>query len=398
MSHLMNVYKRLPVTFERGEGIWLWDTEGNKYLDALSGIAVVGLGHAHPAVTKAIQDQAAKLLHTSNVYQIANQSALADVLCRLTGLDQAFFCNSGAEAVETALKLIRLYGHQKGIDFPQVVVMNNAFHGRTLATIAAGGSHKAQVGFEPLMSGFIHVPYNDLNALENIANPKDIAAVLVEPLQGESGIRIPDENYLTGVRRICDKNNWLMALDEVQTGLGRTGTLFAYHQAINEPASVQSQPLLPDILTLAKALGNGVPIGACLAKEAVATLFQPGNHGSTFGGNPLSTAAALATIKEIETHKLWENAATQGKKLLQGLQEKLKNHPHVKEIRGKGLMVGIELDRPCRDILLLALKKNILFTVSNEMVIRLLPPLIINEEGIQQIINILPPLIDEFTR
>ncbi len=389
MSHLMDVYKRLPVSFERGEGVWLWDADGNKYLDALSGIAVSALGHTNPAVVNAIQSQAAKLIHTSNLYQIANQEKLADVLCRLTGLSQAFFCNSGAEALETALKLARLFGHEKGIDFPHVVVMSGAFHGRTLTTISAGGSKKAQAGFDPLVAGFIRIPYNDVLALEALINTHDnIAAVLVEPVQGESGIQVPDENYLTDIRKICTRQNWLMILDEVQTGLGRTGTLFAY----------QAYHFLPDILTLAKALGNGMPIGACLAQEQVASLFKPGSHGSTFGGNPLSTAAALATLKEIETHKLWENAKRQGQRLLESLKEKLGKHPCVKEIRGKGLMIGIELDRPCRDILLLALKKRILFTVSNETVIRLLPPLIINDEQVDQIITLIPELIDAFTR
>ncbi|HQZ87364.1 MAG TPA: aspartate aminotransferase family protein [Gammaproteobacteria bacterium] len=388
MSHLMDVYKRLPVTFERGEGVWLWDTNGNKYLDALSGIAVSALGHGNPVLVNAIQTQAAKLIHTSNLYQIANQEKLADVLCRLTGLSQAFFCNSGAEALETALKLARLFGHEKGIDFPHIVVMRGAFHGRTLATISAGDSKKAQTGFEPLLAGFIRIPYNDIPALENLVNTHDnIAAVLVEPVQGESGIQVPDENYLTEIRKICTRQNWLMILDEVQTGLGRTGTLFAY----------QAHHFLPDVLTLAKALGNGMPIGACLAQEQIASLFKPGSHGSTFGGNPLSTAAALATLKEIETHKLWENAKRQGQRLLEGLKEKLGKHPCVKAIRGKGLMIGIELDRPCRDILLLALKKRILFTVSNETVIRLLPPLIINDEQVDQIITLIPELIDAFT-
>lgn len=383
----MNVYKRLPVTFERGEGVWLWDTEGNRYLDALGGIAVCLLGHAHPAVTEAIQTQAAKLIHSSNLYHIAHQEALAETLCRLTGLFQAFFCNSGAEAVETALKLIRLYGHQQGIEFPHILVMTGAFHGRTLATLSAGGNQKAQAGFEPLVPGFIRVPFNDIAAIEALAQERqDIAAILVEPVQGESGIRVPAEDYLIHIRKICDQQNWLMALDEVQTGLGRTGTLFAY----------QASSILPDILSLAKGLGNGVPIGCCLAKASVATLFKPGNHGSTFGGNPLATAAGLATLKEIESLKLWENAQKQGKALLEGLQEKLKTHPHVKEIRGKGLMIGIELDRPCREILLLALKKRLLFTVSHENVIRLLPPLIIEAEHVQQIVDTIPVLIDQF--
>ncbi len=387
MDHLMNTYRRLPITFERGEGVWLWDTDGNKYLDALAGIAVTVLGHTNPVVTTAIQQQATKLLHTSNLYQIKNQMTLGDTLCRLTGLDQVFFCNSGAEAVEAALKLTRLYGHKKGIEFPQVVVMQNSFHGRTLATIAAGGNKKVQAGFEPLFPGFIRSPFNDIPALENIAeNNNMIAAVLLEPVQGESGIQVPDEDYLTQVRALCDKNGWLMVLDEVQSGMGRTGTLFAY----------QAKNILPDILTVAKGLANGVPIGACLAKENVGALFQPGNHGSTFGGNPLACAAALATLKEMETLKLWENAKEQGNNLLKGLKEKLKGNPNVVAIRGKGLMIGIELDRACRDILNLGLAKRLLFSVTNETVIRLLPPLIINSEQVQMIIDILPEIIKEW--
>ena len=388
-EHLMNMYKRLPVTFERGKGVWLWDTEGNQYLDAISGVAVSILGHANPLVTQAIEQQALKLIHCSNIYQIANQVELAKELCRASGLDRVFFCNSGAESVECALKLARLYGHDKGIEFPQVIVMEGAFHGRTLATVSAGGSKKAQTGFEPLVQGFIRVPYNDIAAIKAIAKEHDnIVAVLVEPLQGESGIHIPSETYLNDIRKICDECGWLMMLDEVQTGMGRTGTLFAY----------QANDILPDVLMLAKGLANGVPIGACLAKEKFANLFTPGSHGSTFGGNPLSTAAGIATLREVETHKFWENAKKQGDRLLEGLREKLKNHPHVKDIRGKGLMIGIELDRPCREILLLGLKKRLLFTVSNETVIRLLPPLIIKGEQVQKIIDTLPEIIDEFTK
>lgn len=383
----MNVYKRLPVVFERGEGVWLWDTEGNKYLDALSGIAVTSLGHCHPKIVEAIHSQSSKLIHTSNLYQIANQTALANELCRLTGLSKAFFCNSGAEAVETALKISRLHGHQKGIPFPKVVVMSGAFHGRTMATIAAGGSKRSQEGFEPLTPGFLRVPYNDIPALEALAKThQDIAAVLVEPVQGESGIRVPAEDYLVNIRKICDANGWLMMVDEVQTGMGRTGALFDY----------LAYDYLPDVLMIAKALANGVPIGACLAKEPAASLFKPGNHGSTFGGNPLACAAALATVKEMENLKIWENAKKQGHALLQGLKDKLKNNPHVKDIRGKGLLIGIELDKPCREILLLALKKGLLFTVSNENVIRLLPPLIFTDENTQMVLKILPELIDEF--
>jgi acetylornithine/N-succinyldiaminopimelate aminotransferase len=386
-NHLMNVYLPLPIMLERGDGAWLWDTEGNRYLDVFSGIAVTILGHAHPVVTAAIHAQVDKLLHISNLFQTTQQEKLSDLLCGLSGLDKAFFCNSGAEAVETILKLIRLYGHQKGIESPETVVMTNAFHGRTLATISAGGSKKAQEGFHPLVPGFVRVPYNDISALESIAktNP-NIAAVLIEPIQGESGINLPSEDYLIKVRQLCDQNGWLMALDEIQCGMARTGTFLA----------CQAYGILPDIVSLAKGLANGVPIGACLATNAVAALFKPGNHGSTFGGNPLATAAALATLTEIKKHKLWENAKTQGQKLLQGLQERLKGNPHVKEIRGKGLMIGIELDRPCREILMPAAKAGLLFNIANERVIRLLPALIFEEEHVNQVINTLPRVIEEF--
>lgn len=388
MDHLMNTYRRLPVTFSHGKGVYLFDTEGNKYLDALSGIAVCGLGHAHPAVTQAIQAQAAKLLHTSNLYQIENQTLLANMLCRLTGLDKAFFCNSGAEAVETALKLIRLYGHKQGIELPQVLVMKHAFHGRTLATVSAGGSKKAQHGYEPLMPGFIHVPYNDIQALQEAAKQNhDIVAVLLEPIQGEGGILVPHKDYLNHVRALCDQKNWLMALDEVQTGMGRTGTLFNY----------QSKNIRPDILTVAKGLANGIPIGACLASEPVGDLFQPGNHGSTFGGNPLACAAALATLKEIESKKLPNNAKKMGSLLLNELKARLKDNPHVIDVRGEGLMIGIELDRPCREILIPALSKRLLFNITSDKVIRLLPPIIIEEAEIQMIIQLLPDIINDFT-
>ena len=291
MDHLMNTYRRLPVTFERGEGVWLYDTEGNRYLDALSGIAVTGLGHAHPAVTKAIQHQASKLLHTSNLYKIENQKRLGETLTKLTGLDQAFFCNSGAESVETALKLARLYGHHKGFEFPKIVVMKGAFHGRTLAALSAGGNRKTQEGYEPLVSGFIRAHYNEIEELHGIAEEEnEIAALLVEPIQGESGVVVPHPDYLRNLRKFCDDKNWLLILDEVQTGMGRTGSLFVY----------QSKGILPDVLTVAKGLANGVPIGACVAKKEVAELFQPGKHGSTFGGNPLACAAALATLNEID--------------------------------------------------------------------------------------------------
>lgn len=387
MDHLMHTYSRLPISFTHGDGMYLYDTEGNKYLDAFAGIAVCVLGHVHPIVTKAIQDQAAKLIHTSNLYEIENQTLLANKLCKATGLDQVFFSNSGAEAVECALKLARLNGHNRGIHSPKIVAMKKSFHGRTLATISAGGNHKIQAGFEPLMPGFIHIPFNDIPALQETAKQHgDIIAVIVEPIQGEGGINVPHHDYLAHLREVCDKNHWLLILDEVQTGMGRTGTLFNY----------QSKGILPDILTVAKGLANGVPIGATLAKKEC-SIFKPGNQGSTFGGNPLACAAGLATLTEIEKLKLWENAKNMGEKLIKGLKAKLKNHPHVIDIRGEGLMIGIELDRPCRGILPLALEKRLLFNITSEKVIRLLPPLIINEEQVDLIIKILPELITEFT-
>jgi acetylornithine/N-succinyldiaminopimelate aminotransferase len=387
--HLMDTYKRLPVTFERGEGMYLWDTEGNKYLDGLAGIAVTGLGHANPVVTRAIQDQAANLLHTSNLYQIKNQNALADELARLTGLARTFFCNSGAEAIEAAIKLTRLYGHEKGIESPKIVVMTGAFHGRTMAAVTATANHKFQAGFDPLVPGFIRSTYNDIEALRALADKhNDIVAVMLEPVQGESGVNIPADDYLNEIRTLCNEKNWLMIVDEVQTGMGRTGSLFAY----------QSHQILPDIITVAKGLANGVAIGACLAQEKVANLFKPGSHGTTFGGNPLACAAGLATLKEIERLKIWENAKTQGTLLLNGLKENLKNIPQVKDVRGKGLMIGIELDRPCREILLLGLQERLLFSVANENTIRILPPLIINQEQSTQIIEVISKIIREFMK
>lgn len=389
MPHIMHTYNRLPISFEYGKGVWLFDDKGNKYLDALSGIAVCGLGHAHPAVTKAIQEQAEKLLHTSNLYRIPNQTMVANLLSEFTGLDRSFFCNSGAEAVECAIKLARLYGHEREIEFPHILVMTGSFHGRTMATISASGNAKIQEGYAPLMPGFIRVRYNDVDAIRAIAEGNDnIVAVLVEPIQGEGGIRVPADNYLNHVREICDEHEWLLILDEVQTGMGRTGTLFNY----------QSHGIQPDILTLAKGLANGIPIGACVAKEHVAELFKPGKHGSTFGGNPLSCAAAIATLKTITNNKLWENAKHQGETLLKGLKEKLKGHPHVVDIRGRGLMIGIELDRPCRPILDLALEKRLLFNITSEKVIRLLPPLIFEDEHTKYVLDTLPGLIDAFMK
>ncbi len=382
----MQVYNRLPIAFEKGEGAWLYDSSGKKYLDALCGIAVTGLGHAHPAVTKAIQEQASKVLHTSNIYEIPSQIELAKRLCEATGLAQAFFCNSGTEATEAALKLARLYGHQKGFDEPQILVMDGGFHGRTLGALSAISTQKIQKGFGPLLHGFVPVPFNDIRAIEAAAKGHNhIAAIFLEPIQGESGIHIPAPDYLQKLRAICDQKGWLLILDEVQCGMGRSGSLFAY----------QTQKILPDILTMAKGLANGVPIGACLATESIAKLFTRGSHGSTFGGNPLAMVAALATLKTIEQEKLWENAEKQGNALLSGLKEKLSSHPNVKEIRGKGLMIAIEMDKPCRDIMKVGLEKGLLFTVSAESIIRLLPPLIINDEQVNFILEHLPKCIEE---
>jgi len=384
---LMATYSRLPVTFERGEGAWLWDTEGNKYLDAISGVAVCGLGHAHPAVTEALCQQAARLIHTSNLYGIARQEELAAQLTRLAGMDNAFFCNSGAEANEAAIKLARLYGHGKGVDEPVIVVAENSFHGRTLATLTATGNRKVQAGFEPLVKGFVRVAYNDLDALRTATkNRRDVVAVLLEPVQGESGINIPNDDYLSQVRALCDEHGWLMMLDEVQTGMGRTGKWFAH----------QHNGAVPDVMTLAKGLGNGVPIGACLARGAAANVFQPGNHATTFGGNPLVCSAALAVIGAMQAQGLAARAARLGERILTGLRGALADCPQVAAIRGKGLMIGIELDRPCGELVKRALAEGLLINVTAEKVVRLLPPLILSDAEADQIVTTVSRLIREF--
>ena len=383
---LMANYARLPVAFARGEGAWLWDTDGEAYLDALSGIAVCGLGHAHPAVTKALCEQANTLVHTSNVYRIPRQEQLGERLHALTGMDRAFFCNSGAEANEAAIKLARLHGHNKGIANPAIVVMEGSFHGRTLATLSATGNAKIQAGFEPLVSGFIRVPHGDLAAIEALADNPDIVAVLVEPITGEGGIRVPAPGYLQGIRRLCDARGWLMMLDEIQTGVGRTGRWFAY----------QHEDVLPDVLSLAKGLGNGVPIGACLARGAAAEVFGPGTHGSTFGGNPLVCAAALAVLHTIEQDDLVAHAGQMGAYLLEGFRTRLGDLAGVKDIRGRGLMLGIELDRPCPELVKLALEKRLLINVTAGSVIRLLPPLILNRDEADRILDTVDALVRDF--
>ncbi|MBN4080421.1 aspartate aminotransferase family protein [Beggiatoa alba] len=386
-DYLMKNYAPLPVTFNRGEGAILWDTEGKQYLDTFSGVAVCSLGHAHPDVAEAIAKQAKKLVHTSNWYHIAHQEALAAELCQLSGLDRAFFSNSGAEANETAIKLARLHGHKKGIDEPTIIVMEGSFHGRTLATLSATGNRKVQAGFEPLVHGFVRAPYNDLEAIENISkNNHNVVAVLVEPIMGEGGVVIPDEIYLAGIRKYCDKNGWLMILDEVQTGMCRTGKWFAF----------QHSNITPDIMTLAKALGNGVPIGACIANGDTAELFKPGNHGSTYGGNPLVCAAALAVVNTMKAQNLAERSQALGYSMLSQLKNALEGHPEVVDIRGIGLMLAIELDRPCTELMQQALEQGLLINVTAERVLRLLPPLIISVDQVTEITQKVTQLVKNF--
>ena len=385
----MKTYAPLDVTFEHGEGAYLWDTDKQQYLDALCGIAVCSLGHAHPAITKTISEQASKLLHTSNLYQIDKQQHLADQLCEISGMSRVFFSNSGAEANEAAIKIARLYGHQQNIKNPNIIVMENSFHGRTMATLSATGNRKVQAGFEPLVQGFVRAPYNDIQSIKNIAdNNNDVVAILVEPIQGESGINIPDGDYLNQLREICDQHNWLLMLDEIQTGMGRTGQWFAF----------QHNNIQPDVMTLAKALGNGVPIGACLANEKAGEIMQPGNHGSTFGGNPLACATASTVIDTIRSENLISNAKTLGEYMLNGFTEKLSALAGVREIRGLGLMIGIELDNDhlnydCSELVKLALEKQLLINVTAGNVIRLLPPLILDQQQADTIIETVSELV-----
>lgn len=383
----MTTYKRLPVTFERGEGARLWDDQGRPYLDAIAGIAVCGLGHAHPEIRDALCDQAGSLLHTSNIYGIANQNRLGDRLCTLAAMDRVFFANSGAEANEAAIKIARLYGNKKGIKNPAIIVMDQSFHGRTLATLSATGNRKVQAGFEPLVQGFVRVPYNDIEAINEIThNNNSVVAVLVEPIQGEGGVNIPNVDYLNKIREVCDKNEWLMMLDEIQTGMGRTGQLFSH----------QHNNILPDVMTLAKGLGNGMPIGACLARGAAAEVFAPGNHGSTFGGNPLACRVALTVLDVIESQQLTERAGQLGERMRAGFQSKLGEQQGVLSIRISGLMIGIELDRPCVELVTRALDQGMLINVTADKVIRLLPPLIISDAECDQIIDGVCTLIDSF--
>ena len=383
----MSSYQQLPVAFERGSGVWLTDQNGQQYLDALSGIGVCVLGHAHPEIEKAIADQAGKLLHTSNLYHIPLQEALAERLTSLAGMEKVFFANSGAEANEVAIKIARLFGHQQGIDHPVVITATGSFHGRTMATLSATGNSKVQQGFEPLVEKFVHVPYNDTEVLSSLTDA-NVVAVMLEPIQGEGGVVIPDEGYLKTVRDICDQNNWLLILDEIQTGMCRTGEWFAF----------QHEKITPDVMTLAKALGNGVPIGACLAKGTAADLIQPGSHGSTFGGNPLASRAALAVIDVLSKQKLHMKAAKLGAEMLARFKSELSEIEGVISVRGKGLMLAIELDRECAQLVKMALQEYLLINVASENVIRILPPLIIDDDTAQQVVEKVVRIVKAFLK
>ncbi|MBS0309932.1 MAG: acetylornithine transaminase [Proteobacteria bacterium] len=386
-THLMNTYNRQPVAFVRGEGAYLWDEAGKRYLDAVAGVAVNGLGHGHPKLVKAVSEQAASLIHSSNLYRVLRQEELADKLCALSGMDKAFFCNSGCEANEAAIKLARLYGHNKGIEVPTIIVMEKAFHGRTMATLTATGSRKIQAGFEPLLSGFARVPFNDLEAIRHVAeHNKSVVAVLIEVVQGEGGINVLPSEYLAELRQICDAHGWLLMLDEVQTGIGRTGTWFGF----------QHSGVLPDVMALAKGLGSGVPIGACLARGAAAEVFTPGSHGSTFGGNPLACAAALATLQTIEEEKLLDNARVRGEAIRSGLRAALVGVHGVVDIRGEGMMIGIELDRPCGELVAVARDAGVLITVTSDTVIRLVPPLIYGEAEVDALVTAVSGIVKNY--
>jgi acetylornithine/N-succinyldiaminopimelate aminotransferase len=385
----MNTYGDRSATLVKGEGCWLWDSAGKRYLDGLSGIAVCGLGHSHDSISAAIAEQASKLNHCSNFFDIPSQRELAEELCMVSGMDKVFFGNSGAEANEAAIKIARLYGHNRNIKTPTVIVMDNAFHGRTLATLSASGSRKVQAGFEPLVAGFVRAPFNDTDALKKIAeNNPNICAVLVEPIQGEGGIIMPAKDYLYNLRKICNQNDWLLMLDEVQTGNARTGKYFCYQHA----------KILPDVVTTSKGLGNGIPIGACLAGQHAAEILQPGNHGSTFGGNPLCCAGALAVLKVIREEDLMFRAGRVGKLIMQKLKHELSDVEHVLDIRGLGCMVGIQLDRPCKSLFSQALESGLIINITADCVVRLLPPLIMTDEQTDILISILSPLIKKFNR
>ena len=387
MDSLMAAYGRLPVTMTRGEGARVWDDNGREYMDALSGIAVTALGHADPAISEAIADQASSLMHVSNLYHIPQQEALGERLCRLAKMDKAFFCNSGAEANEACIKIARLHGHKKKIGTPTIIVTDTAFHGRTMATIAATGNAKIKAGFGPMMPGFHIVPFGDAAAVEEAAHLRqDIVAVMIEPIQGEGGINIPDDGYLKSLRTICDKHDWLLICDEIQSGMGRTGKWFAH----------QHEGITPDVMSLAKALGNGMPIGACLARGAAAELIQPGTHGTTFGGNPIACRVALTVIEQLDKRKLVSRAGELGDRMREGFRNSLHNQPGIADIRGRGMMMGIELDTPCAELVGIALAEGILLNVTAGNVVRLLPPYILSDEQADELVRRISDLIIEF--
>ncbi len=387
MSHLMNTYSRIPVAFARGEGVWVWDEAGKRYLDALAGIAVNTLGHGHPKLTRAIAEQSLRLIHASNLYRIAEQETLAEKLAAISGMENAFFCNSGCEANEAAIKLARLYGHGRGVESPAIVVMDRAFHGRTLATLSATGNRKVQAGFEPLVSGFVRVPLNDLEAVRHVAeHNKNVVAVFIEPIQGEGGINVSRLDYLRGLKELCDRHQWLFISDEVQCGLGRTGKWFVYQHA----------GFLPDVVPLAKGLGSGMPVGACVVGGRAKGVFKPGNHGSTFGGNPLAMTAVVTTLDTIKRDGLLANAARVGSLILDSLKHQIGRANGVVEIRGMGLMIGVELAQPCGELVKNALDAGLVINVTADNVIRLLPPLVMNEAEGREVVNRLVPLVRAF--
>ncbi|MEW6164814.1 MAG: acetylornithine transaminase [Pseudomonadota bacterium] len=387
MSHLMNNYARQAVAFSHGEGCRLFDEQGRSYLDGLAGIAVNTLGHNHPRLVAALHRQIARLIHVSNVYRVREQETLADRLAALSGMDEVFFCNSGCEANEAAIKLARMFGHQKGIDQPAIIVMEHAFHGRTLATLSATGNRKVQAGFEPLVPGFVRVPFDDLPAIEQVAaNNPNVVAVLFEPIQGEGGINLVHDGYMQALRRICDTRGWLFMVDEVQCGIGRTGKWFAHQHA----------GVRPDVMTLAKGLGSGVPVGACLTAGLAAGVFKPGNHGSTFGGNPLACTAALTTLEVIEQDGLMAHASFLGERIRVRLREQLAGEAAVADIRGSGLMIGIELDRPCGALVAAGVEAGILINVTADKVVRLLPPLVMSDAEADELVDQLVVLVRRF--
>lgn len=387
MPHVLNTYGRLPIALSHGKGCWLWDTEGRKYLDALGGIAVNTLGHAHPKLVPALQDQVGRLIHTSNYYEVPLQEQLAAKLCEISGLTGAFFCNSGLEANEAALKIARKYGHDKGIDTPEVIVYERAFHGRSIATLSASGNPKVQAGFGPLVPGFVRVPLNDLAAVREVARSRpNVVAVFLETIQGEGGVNPSRWEYLQGLRRLCDDQGWLLMLDEVQCGIGRTGKWFACQWA-----DVQ-----PDVMPLAKGLGSGVPVGAVVCGPRAVNVLGPGNHGTTFGGNPLAMRAGVETLRIMEEDGVMANAAAVGEALRAGLARELGGLQGVVDIRGAGLMIGIELARPCGVLLARAASAGLMISVTADSVIRIVPPLIISHDEAAQIVEILCPLVKDF--